>query len=53
MHSWSCLKVRLKKGIYFSGVARISDIFFWCFKFLIFFLGERLMLGPSLRMKKK
>ena len=36
-------------GIIF-GVAKISNIFL---KFLIFFWDEGLMLGPSLRMKKK
>ena len=35
------------------GVAKISDIFLGCLKFMIFFGGEWLMLGPSLRMQKK
>ena len=34
-------------------VAKISNIFLGCLKFLIFFGGEWQMLGPSLRMKKK
>ena len=37
----------------FLEVGKISNIFFLgCLKFLIFYMGERLMLGPSLRMKK-
>ena len=43
---------RYKIGIFF-WVAKISNIFWGCLKFLIFFFGERLMLGPSLRMRKK
>ena len=35
------------------GVAKISNIFWGCLKFLIFFGGEWQMLGPSLRMQKK
>ena len=39
-------------------VAKLSNIFCGCLKFLIFFFflgggGERVMLGPSLRMKKE
>ena len=34
-------------------VAKISNIFLGCLKFLIFFRGEQYMLGPSLRMRKK
>ena len=34
------------------GVAKISNIYLGCLKFLIFFGGERKMLGLSLRMKK-
>ena len=41
-----------ERGIFF-GVAKISNIFLGCLKFLIFLLGERLKLGSSLRMKKK
>ena len=33
-------------------VAKITNIFLGCFKFLIFFGGEWQMLGPSLRMMK-
>ena len=33
-------------------VAKISNIFLGCLKFLIIFWGERYMLGPSLRMRK-
>ena len=39
-------------GIFF-WVAKISNIFLGCLKFLIFFGGEGQMLGPSLRMQKK
>ena len=39
-------------GIFF-WVAKFSNIFWGCLKFLIFFLGEGQMLGPSLRMQKK
>ena len=39
-------------GIFF-WVAKISNIFWGCLKFLIFFWGEGQMLGPSLRMQKK
>ena len=38
-------------GIFF-WVAKISNVFFGCLKFLIFFGGEGQMLGPSLRMQK-
>ena len=38
-------------GIFF-GVAKISNIFLRCLKFLIFFGGEGQRLGPSLRMQK-
>ena len=34
-------------------VAKISNIFSGCLKFLIFFWGKGQMLGPSLRMQKK
>ena len=34
-------------------VAKISNIFWGCLKFLILFWGEWLLLGPSLPMKKK
>ena len=34
-------------------VAKISNIYLGCLKFLIFLGGERLMLGPSLLIKKK
>ena len=41
----------------FWGVSKISNIFFGCLKFLIFFFGggggEWSMLGPSLRMEEK
>ena len=37
----------------FFWVAKISNIFSGSLKFLIFFGGERQMLGPSLRMQKK
>ena len=37
----------------FLGVAKISNIFLGCLKFLIFLWGEGQMLGPSLRMQKK
>ena len=33
-------------------VAKISNIFWGCSKFLIFLVGEGQMLGPSLRMQK-
>ena len=35
------------------GVAKISNIFWGCLKFLIFFWGEWQMLGPSLHMQKE
>ena len=34
-------------------VAKISNIYSGCLKFLIFLRGERLMLGPSVCMKIK
>ena len=37
----------------FFWVAKISNIFLGCLKFLIFFYGEGQMLGPSLCMQKK
>ena len=46
------LKVKVQNWDIF-GVAKISNIFLGCLKFLIFFWGERWMLGPSLRMRKK
>ena len=49
----SFLKVKVQKWVYFFGVAKISNIFLGCLKFLIFFGGEGQMLGPSLRMQKK
>ena len=40
----------LELGIFF-WIAKISNIFLGCMKFLIFFWGEGQMLGPSLRMQ--
>ena len=37
----------------FLGVAKITNIFLGCLKFLIFLGGEWQMLGPSLRRQKK
>ena len=51
------LKVKVQNGGFF-WVAKISNMFWGCLKFLIYFFflgggGEREMLGPSLRMNKK
>ena len=46
------LRSRYRIGDIF-WVAKISNIFLGCLKFLIFFGGEGQMLGPSLRMQKK
>ena len=37
----SFLKVKVQNRGIFFGVAKISNIFFGCLKFLIFFWGER------------
>ena len=36
-----------------SWVAKISNFYLGCFKFMIFLGGEQKVLGLSLRMKKK
>ena len=45
-------KVKVQNEGYFLGLLKFQ-IFFGCLKFLIFLGSEGLMLGPSLRMKKK
>ena len=37
----------------FFWVAKISNVFWGCLKFLVFLGGEGQILGPSLRIKKK
>ena len=37
----SFLKVNIQNRDFFWGVSKISNIFLGCFKFLIFFFGER------------
>ena len=39
MHFRVFLKVKVQNGGYFFGFAKISNIFFWCLKFLIFLFG--------------
>ena len=53
VYNLGSLKVKVQNRGYLFGVAKTSNIFVRCLKFLIFFGGERLVLGPSLRMKRK
>ena len=46
------LRSRYRIGIFF-WVAKISNIFLGCLKFMILFWGVQKMLGPSLRIRKK
>ena len=40
-------------GHHIFGLLKFQNIFLGCLNFLIFFWGERWMLGPSLRIRKK
>ena len=57
LRSFLCILGSFLRSMYrigiFLGVAKIPNILFGVLKFLIFLGGERQMLGPSLRMRKK